>query len=92
MENTLSRDTLNLEDKNLLESIVVKNPSDLIESEIGILRSRRSYLTEAEQKRFSEVFPKKDKNPDHNPKVSPEVAEEVKAKKGSDKPKKKAKK
>ncbi len=86
------------ESRRVLDEICSKSASELIESEIAFLRARRSYLTDEQRKRFAEHLPKAEK-PVKAEKVQEESVEtEEKAvedkpvKKGSDKPKKKAKK
>lgn len=42
--------------KAALAEIVAKQPVELSESEVAILRARRSYLTEAEASKFAEFL------------------------------------
>ena len=85
MDNKKDLDNLT---KNKLDEILSKKADVLDSGEIGFLRARRSYLTDAETEKYSSIL--EDTNSDHNPTVSPEMAEEVEKKTAAKKAKKTA--
>jgi len=43
---------LNPQDRQALDAVLAKKPNEITESDKALLRARRSYLTEAERKRY----------------------------------------
>lgn len=51
----ISKDTLDVNTKKVLQDLLNKNPKDLLPDEIAILMARRDYLTESELKNIPKV-------------------------------------